>query len=179
MDFEQKVQSLTETPSFHKYGSGLELLNAVAVGQLEYVRLLVEKKYYNPMQVQNGTTAIHVAVLKGNMQILKYFITERNCNPACPGPLGLTALHLASQLGNLDMVKYLVIEQQIDPLCEDEYGNTPLHRACIGGCQAVVEFLTSEHEKYIPITKLVSDLRNKWKSTPLYSAILNGHLGIL
>jgi len=113
LDFELRVQGLTETLSFHKSGSGLELLNAVAVGKLEYVRFLVEKKYYNPMQGdQNGTSALHVAVLEGNMQILKYFITERNCNPACPGPLGLTPLHLASQLGNLDMVKYLVIEQQ-------------------------------------------------------------------
>ena len=77
------------------------------------------------------------------------------------------------------MVKYLVIEQQMEPLCEDEYGNTPLHRACAGGCQAVVEFLTSEHEKYTPITQLASDLKNKWNSTPLHSAALNGHLEII
>ena len=93
-------------------------------------------------------TALHIAVIVGRMDILKYFITECNCNPACPGPHGLTPLHLASYQGHLDVVKYLVIELQMEPLCEDEYGNTPLHSACAGGYRALVEFLTSEHEKY-------------------------------
>ena len=79
----------------------------------------------------------------------------------------------------LDVVKYLVIEQQIDALCEDVYGNTPLHSACAGGCQAVVEFLTSELEKYNPITELVTDLRDKWSITPLHIVSRNGHLDIL
>ena len=77
------------------------------------------------------------------------------------------------------MVKYLVIERQIDPECEDEHRNTPLHRACVGGCQPVVEFLTSEHINYTPASELVIDLRNKWDSTPIHSAVANGHLGIL
>ena len=83
----------------------------------------------------------------------------------------MTPLHLASQRGHLDVVKYLVIQQQIDPECEDEYGNTPLHRACTGGCQTVVEFLTSELIQYTPAKELVSDLKNKWDSTPLHSAL--------
>ena len=95
-------------------------------------------------------TVIHVVALEGNLQAFKDLITESNCNPAFPGLVyGLTPLHVASQHGHLDMVKYLVTEQQLEPLYEDEYGNTPLHRACVGGCQAEVELLTSEHEKYI------------------------------
>ena len=99
---------------------------------------------------QDGFTALHRAAINGNMQVLKYFITETNCNPACPVPLGLTPLHLACQGGHIDVVKYLVIEQQIDPLCEDDYGNTALHRACTGGSQAVavVEVLAAELTKY-------------------------------
>ena len=160
MDYELKVQCLVETASSHKYGSGLELSFAVAMGHLEYVRFLVEKKNYNPMQGgQSGFASFHLAAVKGNVEVFKYFVTQCNCNPACPGPLGLAPLHLASEQGHLDIVKYLVIEQQIDPLCEDEYQNTPLHRACAGGHQAVVEFLTSELVKYTPITEVVSDLK--------------------
>ena len=133
LDYELRVQGITVTSSFGKSESGLELHHASAMGQLEHVRFLVEKKYCNPNQHVHGFTAFHTATFKGNLQILKYFITENNCNPAYPGPLGLTCLHLASQQGHLDIVKYLVIEQQIDPLCEDEYGNTPLHRACASG----------------------------------------------
>ena len=133
------MKDIAETSSL----SG-ELYCAVAEGELENVRFLVEKKHYNPMQRNNHfeITAFHLATLVGNIEIFKYFTTESNCNPACSGPLGLTALHLASGQGHLEMVKYLVIEQQMDPLCEDEYGNTPLHRACVHGHLPVVEFLT-------------------------------------
>ena len=93
------------------------------MGQLENVRSLVEKKNYKPMQRDHsGLTALHVAAIVGNVQVLKYFVTECNCSPARPGPLGLTPLHLASEHGHLDVVKYLVNEQFIDPDCEDEYG---------------------------------------------------------
>ena len=96
MDCELKLQGLVETVSSHKSGSGLELHHAAAIGQLEHVKYLVEKKSYNPIQTdQNGIAPFHVAAIVGNIQVFKYFITERNCNPACPGPLGLTPLHLA------------------------------------------------------------------------------------
>ena len=126
------MRGLVEMASSYTSGSDLELHHAASEGQLENVRFLVEKKHYNPMQRddQCEITALHIAVIVGRMDILKYFITECNCNPACPGPHGLTSLHLASYQGHLDVVKYLVIEQQMEPLCEDEYGNTPLHSAC-------------------------------------------------
>ena len=180
MDYELRVQGLLKTASSRKSWSSLELHHAAAVGDFEYVRLLVEKKHYSPMQKdENRFAAFHVAAIVGNVQVLKYFIAEGNCNPACPGPLGLTPLHLASEQGHLDLVKYLVTEQQIDPLYEDEYENTPLHRACEGGCQAVVEFLTSELSKYTPITGLISNLKNRWNRTPLHSAVAHDHLGVL
>ena len=50
LDYELRVQGLAEASSFHKSGSGLELHHAAAIGQLWYVRFLVEKMHYNPMQ---------------------------------------------------------------------------------------------------------------------------------
>ena len=156
MDYELRVQDLLKTAFSHESESGLELHHAVAMGDLEYVRLLIVTQC-REMRMPSFTT-FHVAAIVGNVEVLKYFITECNCNPACPGPLGLTPLHLATYQSHVDVIKYLVIEQQIDLLCEDEYRNTPLHRACAGGCQAVVEFLTTELEKYTPVTGLISSL---------------------
>ena len=174
------MHGLAETASTPAYSSGLALHHAVLTGQLGDVKFLVEENNYNPMQRDDqGMNAVHVAALAGNLQVMKYLITERDCNPACPGPLGLAPLHLASEQGHLDMVKYLVIEQQIDPLCEDEYGNTALHRACAGGSRAVVELLAEEHEKYNPITQVISEFRDKWNGTPLHAAVRYGHLNIV
>ena len=68
------MQNVVET---NKSGSDMELHHAVVMGQLEI--------------------ALHMVAITGNLQILKYFITERNCNPAFPGQLDMTPLHLASQ----------------------------------------------------------------------------------
>ena len=114
IDYELKVRGLVETASSRKSRSGLELNFAAAMGNLEYVRFLVEKKHCNPMQRDlAGSAAIHMAAITGNVEVFKYLITERNCNPACQGPLGLTPLHLASEGVHLDVVKYLVTEQQM------------------------------------------------------------------
>ena len=146
LDYELRMEGLVEMASSHMRRSGLELHHAAAEGQLENVRFLVKKKLNNPMQ-RGESTALHIAVIVGSME---YFVTECNCNPACPGPLGLMPLHLASEQGHLDVVKYLVIEQQIDPLCEDQNGNTPLHTSA---CWQVV------------IMQLLSCLLHSFKNT--------------
>ena len=98
IDYELQVQGLVESASLHKSGSGLELHHAVAMGQLEYVRFLVEKKHYNPMERdQDGISPLYLAAIVGNVQVFKYFINNNYCNPACPGPLGLTPLHIACE----------------------------------------------------------------------------------
>ena len=180
MDFELKVQGLVE---MRKSGSDMELHRAVAMGQLEIVKFLVEKStatqsrkirmYMTLMpftwqQLQEISRYSSILSLKGTAT--QHFQVKLTC---------MTPLHLASQQGHLDVVKYLVDEQQMEPLREDEHGNTALHKACAGGCQTVVEFLTSELMQYTPIPELLSDLKNKWNSTPLHSAVAHGHLGIL
>ena len=151
-NYEPRVQSLMETTSLPKFGSGLELHHAVAMEKLDDVKFFVEKKHYNPMQrSQHGFAPIHIAAVVGSVQLLDYFVNN-GCNPACTGPHGLTPLHFASQLDHLDVVRYLVTKKRVDPLCEDDSGITPLHLACVGGHQAVVEFFSYELTKHTPIT---------------------------
>ena len=67
MDYELRIQGLIETTSSYKSGSGLltdQLHFAVATGELEHVRFLVEKKHCNPMdRHQHGFTA-HMTSLR-------------------------------------------------------------------------------------------------------------------
>ena len=53
------MQGLAETASFHKSGSGLELHFAVAVGQLEHVRFLVEEMHCKIDLPSLSTTVFH------------------------------------------------------------------------------------------------------------------------
>ena len=64
MDYELKVQDLVETASSYKSGSGLELYSAVVMGQLQYIKFLVERKNCNPMQRDHsGFASFHVAAI--------------------------------------------------------------------------------------------------------------------
>ena len=101
-------------------------------GDLETIMFLVDSEHQNPLQKnQYGNTALHAAAQGGSLDVLKYFINERDCNPACLGYLGGTPLHVATEH---DCVKYLVIEQQVEPLCQDEGRVTPLHLSYERGC---------------------------------------------
>jgi len=89
------------------------LLLAAKRGDLETVKFLTDKKHQKPLQKdEHGNTALCAAAQGGSLEVLKYFINEKNCNPTCHG--------------HLDVVKYLVTEDQVEPLCQDEDGWTPL-----------------------------------------------------
>ena len=116
----------------------------------------------------------------GNLDVLKYFIDERNWNPACLGHDGRTPLHVATEHAHFDVVKYLVIEQQVEPLCQDENGWTPLHLSFASNGLGIVKFLTEETEKY-ELMKNVTYLMTtkKQNGTHLHIAALNGHIDIV
>ena len=85
LDYELQVQGLVKTASA---GNDLELTFVVTREQLEDVMHLAEKIHCNPMQRYRDSFAIfHVAAIVGNVQALKYFITEHNCHPAVQVPL--------------------------------------------------------------------------------------------
>ena len=62
-------------------GNTLGLHLAAMIGDLETVRLLTDKEHQNPLQKdKRGDTALHAAARGGSLDVLKYFIDEKNCN---------------------------------------------------------------------------------------------------
>ena len=126
---------------------------------MERVKFLMDNAHQNPLQKDEyGDTALHTAVEGGSLDVLKYFIDERNCNPACLGWHGRTPLHDAT---------------------DHSRGWTPLHISCGRGGLSIVKFLTGEIEKYKPMKDLMPSLTTKEKNTPLHFAALNGHIDIV
>ena len=101
--------------------------------------------------------------------MLKYFINEKDCNPAFHDHSERTPLHVATKHSHLHVIKYLVAEEQVEPLCQDEDGWTPLHLSCESGCLNIVKLLTEELEKYEPIKNLMSSLTTKEESTSSFA----------
>ena len=65
-----------------------------------------ENKYEN--------TPLHLAALRGRLDIVQYLISERGCDPICRSKYSRTPLHYACQGGRLDVVKYLMEDVMVD-----------------------------------------------------------------
>ena len=96
-------------------------------------------------QNQGGNTPLHEACLwsQVHVDIVRYLVTEQECNPTCQNWNGDTPLHGACREGHVDTVKYLVTEQGCSAACQNRRGDTPLHEACRKNRTDIVQFLLS------------------------------------
>lgn len=67
---------------------------------------------------RQGETALHKAVRKGHMAVVKLLIERSDVNAV--SYIGMTPLHWAAGTGNLDLVK-LLLSHGADPTVPDEY----------------------------------------------------------
>ena len=114
----------------------------------------------------NNHTPLQRAVLNGQAEVVKCFITEFNCSTDVKGTDGCSLLHLACQQGHLNLVEQLVTDYKLDPNIRDDYENTPLHYAALGDKIEIATLLITKYNS------LVSPLNNKGE-TPLHLACTN------
>ena len=76
-------------------------------------------------------TALHLAALNGQGDVVSLLITEFGCTPHIQGKYGRTPLHKACDGGHLDVVRKFVSEHSCDIMARDGDGNTPLHYCSI------------------------------------------------
>ena len=69
----------------------------------------------------DGWTPLHSACAGGNVNVVKYLITQCRCDPMCKANDGWTPLHsVCRNSGNLDVICYLIEECKCDPMCREE-----------------------------------------------------------
>ena len=125
-----------------------EVLEATKDGKFEKVKALIQK--YDGLRLEyveyddnHGDTPIHLAAFHGHLEILQYFIEQRDCHTECRNRYRNTPLHRAARQGHLHVVQYLVEEKECDPMCVCNWGRTPLHNACRHNKLEVAKYLIS------------------------------------
>ena len=161
-----KYNSLV-SPLNSKKESPLHL--ACNYGHLVFLKTLIGKHNLkaaiNARDINNHTP-LQRAVLNGQAEVVKCFITEFNCSTDVKGTDGCSLLHLACQQGHLNLVEQLVTDYKLDPNIRDDYENTPLHYAALGDKIEIATLLITKYNS------LVSPLNNKGE-TPLHLACTN------
>ena len=116
----------------------------------------------------NGSTPLHQASLKGNLEMVKLLI-EHGADMNVKNNYGKTPLHWASFKGHLEITQ-LLIKHGADLNAKDNNGWTPLHAAANRGNLKMAQLLI---EKGADVNAI-----DKNKDTPLHRASFKGNLEI-
>lgn len=183
-----------------KEGSGA-LHCAASNGQLDVVKILVERGANLRAFDECGATPLHISAEKGQIEVVKYLLSKGASNRAFDRD-GTTALHRAVRGGNSDVIRLLLdkgavkvvdrhgvtllhvaanrnrtdllkflVDKGGDANARDEDGRELIHHAAVGGAIDVVNVLL---DKGVYVDEPDSD-----KTTPLMLAAHHGHADLV
>ncbi|XP_071114948.1 serine/threonine-protein phosphatase 6 regulatory ankyrin repeat subunit C-like [Haliotis cracherodii] len=115
----------------------------------------------------HGDNILHLACLGGNVEMVKYILTQNISDINCRGFYGRTPLMFAATEGHRDMFD-VVMRKGGNASLVDINGENILHSACLGGNVEMVKYILSQN---------ISDINCKRVDgrTPLLVAAAEGH----
>ena len=151
-------------------------------GNLDSVQWLVEKEYEDvnksirkpniDLNLNTGDTAIHCAVIHGQLTIVEYFIEKQNVDSDIRGYNGKTLLHYACEYSHPSIFQYL-LSKGADVFRLDNSHNSLIHYAAMGGLESVIKYLI-ELDDFFHLNKPGFE-----GQTPLHYACWKGQLSVV
>jgi ankyrin repeat protein len=168
MDFGTDVNGVVEVPE--NMNAKITLLHRVTFcGQLEVIRLLVERKADINIRNSNKDTALHFAAESGGVEIIQLLV-DKGMSVNLTNTRGDTPLHVSARLGNLEATKNLVeIGAALNRTNVD--GNIPLMEPAYDGKSEVLRYHTEVGADTI--------IRNKRDKSAIHIAALSGSVDII
>jgi len=134
------INKLAEKERLESTDWDIELFGAAMTGDLIDVQTALENGANPNFKNNIGWTPIHLAAVKGHVEIVRVLL-ERGADPnAKENIYGWTPLHIAANIGYFRIVK-LLLERGADPNAKDNDGRTPLHIAAREGRVEIVKIL--------------------------------------
>ena len=119
---------------------------AASVGNLQILKQFVERvpRPDLDLQTKQGVTALHLAVRKRHMELVKYLLLDEHVSTRIRDSKGQIALHRAAAVGSLKLVELLCREGKSPVNWKDKKGWTPLFHALAEGHGDVGVLLVNE-----------------------------------
>ncbi len=112
---------------------GLSPLHSICLserGNIGVITQLLKSDININQPTQRGYTALDLAILSGNKNVLNSLISHKNTEVNKVNHQGFTPLQLSVMRGNAEAVSALLQHKKIDINLADRNGNTPLITAC-------------------------------------------------
>jgi len=145
------------------------LSTACCFGDLEILKLLIDKGSDVTASDDGGRTPLHLALMKGH-EVVARLLIDKGADVTAADKAGWTPLDRASEKGHMGLAQ-LLIEKGADATAADEFGWTPLHVASSSGHEEVAGLLI---DKGADPSACLKDGR-----TPLHQAVTEGHEGVV
>ena len=114
---------------------------------------------------EDGDCLLHIACRWGDVDIVKYLITDERCNPSVQSSTSEnTPLHIAAKYGQNSAIFQLLLCKQCSPNVQNKDGDTPLHIAARRNKTVAISELFA-HQHCNP------NVQNNVGDTPLHSII--------
>ena len=152
---------------------------------INIVRILLEMKCSTNIPNKKGETAqdiplnedgdclLHIACQWGDVDIVRYLITDERCNPNVQSYIsGNTPLHIAAKYGQESAIFQLSSYRECNPNVQNKDGDTPLHLAASSNKTAVISKLLAHQQCDI-------NAQNKKGNTPLHLACYKRSLEVV
>ena len=100
-------------------------------------------------ETTDNVAPLHVTTALGHLDVVKFFISELNCDPNTPGCRNLTPLHYAAENGHIQTVEYhLIVEELKDAIHHLRTAIMSLHFifASMNGHLNTIKYLILEKE---------------------------------
>ncbi|XP_046579350.1 ankyrin repeat domain-containing protein 50-like [Haliotis rubra] len=143
------------------------LMLAAYIGQKEVLDVVLSKGGDASLVDIHGDTILHLACLGGNLEIVKYVLSQNIVDVNSRGQYNRTPLMMAARRGHGE-VFYLVLHKGGDASLVDKYGDSILHLACLGGNLEIVKYDLSQKIFYV-------NSRGQYDRTPLMMAARMGY----
>lgn len=159
-----QVNPPSEDDAWTKYDE--RLIECVVNGDVEKLRTTLAKKGTSAIKLgPNGTTALHTACEKGNVECLEVLLGEQP-DLSLVNKAGCSPLHVAAYSGNTECAKK-ILEHKVHVGTQDGKKMTALHHAAAKGHKECVELLLNN--------KASLNGKDKDGRTPLLMAIQGAH----
>ena len=124
------------------------------------------------ISIMPGERALHIAVVRGNINTVRFLLKRAHADPNLAGKRGWTPLFMATAcLDKYVGVARLLLEAGADPTLTDESGYTPLHVVAQHNIIELVDMLYKKAPAALNCYTINGE-------TPLFMACSRGHVGM-